>query len=169
MYIAKLKDGLKRVKKIFSMILERVLEMVWWRGRKWDHIEKDFWSWNVSPLKMLTSPLFEETFAASLFFFLRLLSTWGIWWYLRRKSLLQKNFFSNGFNILAVNAYHGMELCTLTWLNHDFGDGGLWIYWRWTHIPEWNYARQYLWVRLAINVGGKSFSKKIQNSSGHIP
>jgi hypothetical protein len=28
MYIAKLKDGLKRVKKIFSMILEGVFEMV---------------------------------------------------------------------------------------------------------------------------------------------
>jgi hypothetical protein len=28
MYIAKLKDGQKRVKKIFSMILERVFEMV---------------------------------------------------------------------------------------------------------------------------------------------
>jgi hypothetical protein len=27
-YIAKLKDGLKRVNKIFSMILERVFEMV---------------------------------------------------------------------------------------------------------------------------------------------
>jgi hypothetical protein len=35
----------------------------------------------------------------------------------------------------------------------------LWIY-QWTHIPEWIYARQYFWVRLAINVGGKSFSKK---------
>jgi hypothetical protein len=23
------------------------------------------------------------------------------------------------------------------------------------HILEWMYARQYLWVRLAINVGGK--------------
>jgi hypothetical protein len=34
------------------------------------------------------------------------------------------------------------------------------------HIPEWMYARQYLWVRLAIIVGGKSFLKKIQNSSG---
>jgi hypothetical protein len=32
------------------------------------------------------------------------------------------------------------------------------IYWRWTHIPEWMYAHQYLWVRLAINVGGKSLS-----------
>jgi hypothetical protein len=28
MYIAKLKDGPKRVKKIFSMILDRVFEMV---------------------------------------------------------------------------------------------------------------------------------------------
>jgi hypothetical protein len=28
MYIAKLKDGPKRVKKIFSMILERIFEMV---------------------------------------------------------------------------------------------------------------------------------------------
>jgi hypothetical protein len=36
-----------------------------------------------------------------------------------------KNFFSNGFNILAVDAYFGMELCTPTWLNHDYGDGGV--------------------------------------------
>jgi hypothetical protein len=33
------------------------------------------------------------------------------------------------------------------------------IYWRWTHIPEWSYARQYFWVRLANNVGSKSFQK----------
>jgi hypothetical protein len=33
-YIAKLKDGPKRIKKTFSMILETVFEMVWWRGRK---------------------------------------------------------------------------------------------------------------------------------------
>jgi hypothetical protein len=33
MYIAKLKDGTKKAKKTFSMILERVFEMVWWRGR----------------------------------------------------------------------------------------------------------------------------------------
>jgi hypothetical protein len=41
MYVATLKDGIKRVKKIFSMILERVFEIVRWRGRKWDHIEKN--------------------------------------------------------------------------------------------------------------------------------
>jgi hypothetical protein len=34
MYIAKLKDGPKRVKKTFLMFLERVFEMVWWRGIK---------------------------------------------------------------------------------------------------------------------------------------
>jgi hypothetical protein len=34
------------------------------------------------------------------------------------------------------------------------------IYWWWTHIPEWIY--QYLWVRLAINVGGISFLKKFK-------
>jgi hypothetical protein len=43
---------------------------------------------------------------------------------LRRKSLLQF-FFSNSFNILAVETYSGMELCMPTWLNHDYGDGGV--------------------------------------------
>jgi hypothetical protein len=33
--------------------------------------------------------------------------------------------FSNGFNILAVGAYSGMELCVPTWLNHDYADGGV--------------------------------------------
>jgi hypothetical protein len=36
----------------------------------------------------------------------------------------------------------------------------LWIYQRWTHISELKYARQYFWVRLANNVGSKSFLKK---------
>jgi hypothetical protein len=36
-----------------------------------------------------------------------------------------KNFFSNGFNILAVDAYFRIELCTPTWLNHDYGDVGV--------------------------------------------
>jgi hypothetical protein len=33
--------------------------------------------------------------------------------------------FSNGFNILAVDVYSEVELCMPTWLNHDFGDGGV--------------------------------------------
>jgi hypothetical protein len=36
-----------------------------------------------------------------------------------------KNFFSNGFNILAVDAYSIMELFMPTWLIHDYGDGGV--------------------------------------------
>jgi hypothetical protein len=27
--------------------------------------------------------------------------------------------------MLAVDAYSGMELCMPTWLNHDYGDGGV--------------------------------------------
>jgi hypothetical protein len=34
------------------------------------------------------------------------------------------------------------------------------IYRRWTHIPEWRYPHQYLWVSLANIVGSKSFLKK---------
>jgi hypothetical protein len=45
-----------------------------------------------------------------------------------------KNFFSNGLtwngiavtmDILAMDAYSGMELCTPIWLNHDYGDEGV--------------------------------------------
>jgi hypothetical protein len=83
-----------------------------------------------SPLKILTSPLFEETLEAFLsiplflpfFSLLRLLrgfvDIWG-------ENHFFKNFFSNGFNILVVDAYSGMELCKPTWLDHDYGDGGV--------------------------------------------
>jgi hypothetical protein len=47
MYIAKLKDGWKRAKKTFSMILERVFEMVWSRGRTWNHIKRDIFEVEV--------------------------------------------------------------------------------------------------------------------------
>jgi hypothetical protein len=91
-YIAKLRDGLKRVKKSFSMLLERVFKIVWWRGRKWNHIKKSFWSWCVFLLSKYWLPLlFEETLGA--FFMLHLLRTWGFSWYLRRKWLLQKLLF----------------------------------------------------------------------------
>jgi hypothetical protein len=63
-----LNDGPKRVKKTFSMILERVFEMVWWRGRKWNQIKKDFWSWSIFLLSKYWLPLlFEETLGAFLF------------------------------------------------------------------------------------------------------
>jgi hypothetical protein len=96
-------------------------------GEKMESHQKGFLkSMHFSPLKILTFPLLEETLVAflslpffSLFSLLRLLrgfdDIWGEDHYL-------KNFFSNGFNILAVDSYFRMELCRPTWLNHDYGD-----------------------------------------------
>jgi hypothetical protein len=88
MYIAKLKDGPKRAVKFSQMILERVFEMVWWRGRKWAHTKRILKLQYFSPLKILTSPfylkrLLELFFFPSSFFntFLSLfnaLSLWGL-------------------------------------------------------------------------------------------
>jgi hypothetical protein len=138
MYIAKLKDGPKRVKKTFSMILERVFEIIWWRERKWNHIKKDFWSWCVFLLSKYWLPLlFQETLGAFLFpslsFFICSIS-WGldgfddIW----GENHFFKNFFLNGLtwigmvmtmDIPAVDAYSRMELSTPIWLTHDYGNG----------------------------------------------
>jgi hypothetical protein len=177
MYIVKLNDGLKRVKKTFSMVLERVFEMVWWRGRKWNHIKKDFWSWNTFLLSKYWLPLlFEETLGAFLFpssFLLLLCSvSWGlgglddIW----GENHFFKNFFSIGLNILEVDAYSRMELCIPTWLNHDYGDGG---------VVDILAVDAYSGVELCTLIflgearkfflGSKSFLKKFQNSNGHIP
>jgi hypothetical protein len=80
----------------------------------------------LSPLKMLTSPLFEETLGAFLslpLFFCSI--SWGLGGFddIWGENHFFKNFFSNGFNILAVDAYSGVELWTPTWLNNDYGDG----------------------------------------------
>jgi hypothetical protein len=116
MYIAKLKDSPKRAKKTFSMILERVFEMVWWRGRKWNHIKKDIWSWSVFLLSKYSLPLlFEEIlgvfflFPFLIFVYAPSLEDLGVWWYLRRKSLLQKSLFK----------WHDVE-----WHGHDYGYTG---------------------------------------------
>jgi hypothetical protein len=78
----------------------------------------------LSPLKMVTSPLFEETFGASLFF---CSVSWGLGGFddIWGEYHFFKNFFSNSFNVLAVDAYSGMELCTPTWPNRDYRDGGV--------------------------------------------
>jgi hypothetical protein len=88
---------------------------------------------------------------------------------LRSKSLLQ-NFFSNGFNILVVHAYSGMEFCMPAWLNHDYGDGG---------VVDILVVDAYSGVELCTPIflgeaSKKIFClanhlKKIQNSNGHIP
>jgi hypothetical protein len=75
-------------------------------------IWRDFWSFSFS-------------FSFSLFFSSSV--SWGlrgfddIW----GENHFFKNFFTNGFNVLAVDAYSGVELCMPTWLNHDYGDGGV--------------------------------------------
>jgi hypothetical protein len=141
MYITKLKDGSKRVNKTFSMILERIFEVVWWRGRKWNHIKKYFWSWSVFLLsKYWLLLLFEETLGAFLFSFSLFFNICSVSWGLEGfddiwgENYFFKNFFSNGLiwngmvmtmDIPAVDAYFRMELCTPIWLNHDYGDGGV--------------------------------------------
>jgi hypothetical protein len=131
MCIAELKDyPKKRVKKTFLMILERVFEMVWWRGRKWNHIKKDFWSWSVFPSQTIDFPFYLKRLLELFFvFFVYVLhlfrigggggegdDLWGEYHFF-------KNFFSNGLtwndmvmtmDIPAMDAY-----------------------------PKWSYARQY--------------------------
>jgi hypothetical protein len=104
---------------------------------------------------------FWKGFSSSLSFWS--VSSWGlggfddIW-----GNHLFKNFFSNDFNILVVDAYSGMELCTTTRLNHDYGDGGvvdILVVDAYSGV-ELCTPIFYFWVRLANNVGSKSFSKK---------
>jgi hypothetical protein len=112
-YIAKLRNGSKRVKKIFLMILERVFKMVWWRGRKWNHIKKSVWSWSVFLLSKYWLPLlFKETLGA--FFRAPSLEDLGVLMIFEEKITILKTSFQMAS-----------------------------IYWRWIHIPEWSYARQY--------------------------
>jgi hypothetical protein len=111
MYIAKLKDGTKRATKFSQIILERVFEMVWWRGRKWNHIKKSFWSWSVFLLSKYWLPLlFEETLGA--FFHAPYLEDLGVLMISEEKIASSETYF---------------QLAS--------------IYWRWTHILEWSYAR----------------------------
>jgi hypothetical protein len=56
--IAKLNDGPTRVKKIFSMILERVFGNGMMEGEKMESHQKEFLKLKCfSPLKILTSPI----------------------------------------------------------------------------------------------------------------
>jgi hypothetical protein len=97
MYIAKLKDGPTRVKKIFSMILERVLK--WYDGegeneitsKRFFKVEVFFSSQNID-FPFYLKRLLELFFF--LFFVLHLLRTRGFDDFFRRKSLLQKLFFN---------------------------------------------------------------------------
>jgi hypothetical protein len=74
-------------------------------------------------------------------------------------------------DIPTVDAYSGMELCTLIWLNHDYEDA---------EVVDISVVNAYSRVEVCTPIflgdaskyfylGSKSFSKKIQNSNGHIP
>jgi hypothetical protein len=112
--------------KLSQTILERVLKMVWWRGRKWTHVKR-FWSWDVFLLKILTSPFYLQrllelffflplffqyffSLSLSLFSMLRLFEDLGILMINEEKSTLQKFLFR----------WNGME-----WLSHDYRNGGV--------------------------------------------
>jgi hypothetical protein len=113
MYIAKLKNGPKRAAKFSQMILERVFEMVWWRGRKWNHIKKSFWGWSVFLLSKYWLPLlFEETLGA--FFYASSLEDLGVLMIFEEKITSSKTSFQMAS-----------------------------IYWQLTHNPEWSYALQH--------------------------
>jgi hypothetical protein len=128
MYIAMLKDGPKRVKKTFSMILERAFEMVWWRGRIWNYIKKDISSWSIFLLSKYWLPLLFVETLVSFFLFLSFFSfflcsvSWGLGGFddIWGQNHFLKNLFSYGMtwndmvmtmDILAVDAYSRMELC----------------------------------------------------------
>jgi hypothetical protein len=87
-----------------------------------------------------------------------------------RRNHFFKNFFSNGFNILTVDAYYEMGIYTPTWLNHDYGDG------RVVDILAVDvYSRLEVCMPIFFgeaskkNLGSKSFLNFFQNSKGHIP
>jgi hypothetical protein len=65
-------------------------------------------------------------FSSSLFFFFApSLEDSGVFDDIWGENNFFKIFVLNGFNTLAVDAYSRMELCTPTWLNHDYSDSGL--------------------------------------------
>jgi hypothetical protein len=165
--------------------LEKVFEMVWWRGTKWNHIKKNFWSWGIFHLWKYWLPLlFEETLGASFLFFLFFntfsssfslcffyapcLKDLGVLMILEKKNHFFNNFFSNEMVwtgkmwISAMDAYSGMELCMPIWLNHDHEDG-------WAMDISAVDAYYGVEVCTPIFLIRKSFSKNLQNSNGHIP
>jgi hypothetical protein len=98
-------------------------------GRKWNHIKKKILKLKCfSPLRILTSPLFEETLGA--FLFLPLLFSFSL-------------FFQYVFSIFSMLHLLGV-LMIFEKKNYFFKKlflnemvwSELWIYWRWTHIAE---------------------------------
>jgi hypothetical protein len=114
-----------RAVKFSQMMLEKVFEMVWWRGRNWAHTKRILMLQCFSPLKILTSPFYLKRLLELLFSFLFLSffntfsltffypsSLWGLGdfddiWGERQPSKI-------------LFRWHGM-----IWLIHDYEDGGV--------------------------------------------
>jgi hypothetical protein len=123
------------------------------------------WSWSVFLLSEYWLSLYLRRLLEIFFFFLFfpffllfsmlcLLRTWFFF-----SNSLTWNDMVMTTDVPTVDAYSWMELCTPIWLNHDYGDGELWIYPQWMYISKWRYARQYFWLWLANKffLGSKSF------------
>jgi hypothetical protein len=103
------KGWFKKSYKNFLNDLEKVFEMVWWRGRKWNHI-KGFLKLNYfPPLKILTSPfIWRDSWRFSLFFNTFLPLSLSL-------SLSLFNTFSSSFCI-------SLFLCSVSWGLRGFDD-----------------------------------------------
>jgi hypothetical protein len=86
-------------------------------------VEVPFSSRNVN-FPFIRRDSWSVSFSSTLFFFS---FSWGLGGFddIWGENHFLKNFFSYGFNILAVDTHSGVELCMPTWLNHDYGDGGV--------------------------------------------
>jgi hypothetical protein len=94
-------------------------------GEKMESHQKEFLKLKCFSLSKYWLPLlFEETLGA---FFFSCSISWGLggFYDIWGENHFFKNFFSNWFNILVVEAYSRIELFTPTWLNYDYGDGGV--------------------------------------------
>jgi hypothetical protein len=139
--MVKLKDGPKRAMKLSQTILERVLKTVWWRGRKWTHVKKfevemffffqniDFPFLFVGTLRAFLFPFFFSIpfLSLSLSVF-NAPSLWGLEEFDEKRGEkhsskisfqmkwngMAKPWLWNGgvVDILMVDAYYRMELCT---------------------------------------------------------
>jgi hypothetical protein len=89
----------------------------------------------LSPLKILTSPLVEETFEAFLSFFLFLLFSassledLGVLMIFEEKITSSKTSFQTALIYWRLTHILEWSYALPTWLNHDYGDEELQIYW----------------------------------------
>ena len=101
-------------------------------------------------------PLFFGTFLLFLFLFFFSLFFYAPSLYSRMKCM---DFWN-------INEEKFFKLASMRWLHHGWKIfREWWSYWRWMHNPEWIYAHQYFWVRLANKFSRRSnHFKKFQNS-----